>query len=147
SFAAPASGATANLSSSTAITDAAGHASVTATASTVAGAFTVNASAAGTGSPVAFQPTNTAGAATSLGKVSGDGQNATVNQAFAVPLVLGVFDTYGNPVSGVAVAYSSPSSGASAVPTAAVIPTDASGQASFSVSANTVAGSYSVAAL
>jgi hypothetical protein len=56
-FAAPASGATAALSSSTVVTDGNGRASVTATAGTTIGHYTVTASAAGTSS-ASFSLTN-----------------------------------------------------------------------------------------
>src|SRR5262249_47730216 len=80
SFAAPASGATATLSSTTATTDANGLASVSATAGTVAGGYTVTATA-GTGS-AGFALTNTPGAAASVTVISGSGQSATVATAF-----------------------------------------------------------------
>ena len=54
SFTAPGSGASATLSAPTATTDASGHASVNATANSLAGAYTVTAAAAGAGS-AAFQ--------------------------------------------------------------------------------------------
>ena len=58
-FAAPTSGASAILSNSTAATDANGQASVTATANTLAGSYTVTASAAGVSTPAIFVLTQT----------------------------------------------------------------------------------------
>ena len=50
-FAAPATGASATLSSATAATDAAGHASVSAVANATVGSYTVTASVAGVATP------------------------------------------------------------------------------------------------
>jgi len=54
SFAAPASGASAVLSATTAVTDANGDASVDATANGIVGSYTVTASVAGVGTPALF---------------------------------------------------------------------------------------------
>ena len=58
-FNAPAAGASATLTGSPAVTDADGQASVTATAGTVAGIYTVSASVAGVTTAAAFTLTNT----------------------------------------------------------------------------------------
>ena len=60
-FAAPASGASATLAGSPAVTDADGQASVTATANATLGSYTVTASVAGITTGAAFTLTNTAG--------------------------------------------------------------------------------------
>ena len=86
-FAAPASGASAALSSSTATTGTNGQASVTATANTIAGSYTVTASVAGVTTPASFSLTNTPGTPASVAVSSGSGQSATVDQVFASPLV------------------------------------------------------------
>jgi hypothetical protein len=62
-FAAPGSGASATLSSTTAVTDANGYAAVTAVANAVAGTYAVTATVAGVASPVAFDLANRAAAA------------------------------------------------------------------------------------
>lgn len=59
SFAAPGSGASATLSTPTAITDASGIASITATANGEAGSYAVTASVAGVAAPASFALTNT----------------------------------------------------------------------------------------
>ena len=57
-FAAPASGASATLSGSPAVTGADGQASVTATAGTIAGSYTVTASVAGVTTAASFELSN-----------------------------------------------------------------------------------------
>jgi hypothetical protein len=71
----------------------------------------------------------------------------TVNSSFTVPLTALVKDSGGNPLSGVAVSFTAPSSGATgsfATGAMATIVTDATGSASASFTANPVAGSYTV---
>lgn len=82
---------------------------------------------------------------------SGSPQSATVNTAFGSALVALVTDVNGNPVSGVNVTFTAPSSGASgtfANATSTTTATTASnGQATASAfTANTVAGGYTVSA-
>ncbi|MGA9425887.1 MAG: Ig-like domain repeat protein, partial [Terracidiphilus sp.] len=72
--------------------------------------------------------------------VSGGGQSATIGAAFANPLVVKVTDASGNPVSGVTVAFTAPSSGPSASFSAAA-PTASNGTTSVSAMANGIAGS------
>src|SRR5438046_4398661 len=60
-----------------------------------------------------FSLTNTAGAAASITATSGTPQSATINTAFAAPLVATVKDAGGNPVAGVTVTFTAPGSGAS----------------------------------
>jgi hypothetical protein len=92
------------------------------------------------------------GPASGVSVVSGSSQSTTVGTAFASPLVAVVKDALGNPVPGVIVTFTAPSSGASgtfANSTASTTATSASnGQATASTyTANTVAGSgYSIAA-
>lgn len=77
---------------------------------------------------------------------SGSSQNATVNTGFAAPLVALVTDSAGNPLQGASVTFTAPGSGASAgFASSATVTTNASGLAtSPALTANTVAGSYSV---
>ncbi len=144
-FAAPGAGASATLSAPSAVTDANGQASVTATANGTAGSYSVTASATGL-TDVTFALTNTVGAATTLAITSGTPQSQTEGLAFADPLVVTITDASGNPVSGVSVGFGAPASGASATLSAATATTDASGQASVTATANNTAGSYSVTA-
>ena len=78
---------------------------------------------------------------------SGSSQTAQVNTPFVNPLAVRVTDAYGNAVPGVAVTFSGPLTGASAIfmgtnPALA----DLTGIASLVAGANTVAGSYQVTA-
>jgi hypothetical protein len=144
-FAAPGSGASAALSAGSDVTDGSGLASVTATANTVAGGYNVTASATGLTS-VTFGLTNTSGAAATLAVSSGDSQSTAISTSFGTALVALVTDAGGNPVSGVTVNFAAPGSGASAALSAGSDVTDASGLASVTATANTVAGGYNVTA-
>jgi uncharacterized protein (TIGR03437 family) len=148
-FAPPATGASATLSALSAVSDAQGQASVTATSNTVAGAYQVEAAAEGisTSTTAIFNLTNLAGPAASVtADLSGTPQSARVNTAFVEPLLVDVADTYGNPVAGVAVTYSAPGSGPSALLSAGSNVTNAQGQTSVTAIANAVAGTYAVTA-
>jgi hypothetical protein len=146
SFTDPASGATAQLSAPTAITDAAGLAQVTGTASDQTGVYSVVATVAGAASPALFKITNTPGApAGILAAPSSTPQSTKVGTAFPSPLVVTVVDSFGNPIPGVTVSFTVPASGASAS-LGAVFNTDANGQVSVGATANATAGSYAVTA-
>lgn len=145
-FAAPSSGASAQLSATTASTDATGRASVTATAKTIAGSYTVTASVAGVATVATFVLSNGAGPAAAIAADAGGGQTAAVGAAFVTALTALVTDGYGNPVNGVTVSFSSPAAGASAALGGATAITNAAGRASVTATANGVAGSYAVTA-
>lgn len=91
------------------------------------------------------------GVPASVGNVAGDGQAATVNTLFPVPLGLRVLDGAGNGVEGTQVTFTAPAVGASATfsangssgSTLAVF-TDANGDVEVTTTANTIAGSYTV---
>ena len=118
----------AGIVTTTAVTNASGVASATVTANaTVGGPYTVTAST-GSATSATFSLTNTPGPAASVTAVSGGGQSAAPNTAFASPLVVTVKDAGSNPLSGVTVTFTGPGSGASIVTTTAV--TNASGVAS-----------------
>ena len=141
-FTAPGSDPTASLSTP-AVTGANGQTSVTATAGMVAGAYSVTVTAPGANTAtVALNNT------TGLGTIviaAGNNQSAVVGESFSLALVVRVADQFGNGVSGVAVNYTAPGSGATAsLGTAAV--TDADGETSATALAGTVAGSYTVTA-
>jgi len=146
-FTAPASGASASLSPSTVMTDENGLASTTATANTVAGSYTVNATVAGVDAPASFAFTNLAGLPASLTPVGpGANQSATVSTPFDNPLVVGAADEYGNPTPGVFVDFSAPASGASATLSPTTATTDLNGLAQVEGTANAIAGDYVVTA-
>ena len=149
-FVAPNSGASATFGGpATVATDANGQAtSPGLTANGTTGGYNVTASVAGVASPATFSLTNTAGAPGGITAVSGSGQTAPINKAFAAPLVAVVKDAGGNPVSGVSVTFAAPASGASATFAGpATVTTDANGQAtSPGLTANGTAGAYTVTA-
>ncbi len=145
-FAAPGSGATASLGAPTAITNASGIATVAATAGTVAGSYSVTASAAGVAAPATYALTNTAGAPALVAVNGGSGQSAIAGYSFALPLSAAVRDAFSNPVSGVSVGFAAPPSGATANLSATAAITNASGLASITATAGTATGAYSVTA-
>ena len=156
-FTAPATGATGTFVNTTAtetdITNANGVAtSTTFTANGTSGGYVVTASVAGVSAPANFNLANSGGTPVSVVATSGTPQVATINTAFAAPLVATVFDASSNPVGGVAVTFTAPTSGATgtfanASATETDI-TDASGMATsttFTANGN-VGGPYTVTA-
>ncbi|MEP7043099.1 MAG: DUF3616 domain-containing protein [Dokdonella sp.] len=146
-FAAPSDGASAVLSSTSAITDSKGLASVSATANAIAGGYGVVASIGGVGKTASFALTNTPGAAALLTATSGSGQSVVVRQAFATPLVVHVTDVAGNAVPNALVTFSAPQGGPGALLSQGDVTTDANGDAEVEATANPSAGSYVVTAL
>jgi len=156
-FTAPAAGASGTFMNGTNkevdMTGANGQAvSTTFTANNTAGAYNVTASATGAAAPVNFSMTNNAGAAANLAATSGTPQNVTVS-ATAAAMVATVTDTFGNPVSGVAVTFTAPAAGATGTFTSTGTNTendnsDASGHATASdfVANSTTGGPYIVTA-
>jgi adhesin/invasin len=98
-FTAPGSGASATFSSTTATTDCAGLASVTATANTVAGTYSVTASTPG-GTSASFNLTNTAGAATHIDFVQ-QPTSTVAGQTINAPggVTVRLTDADGNPIN------------------------------------------------
>ncbi|MGH7510740.1 MAG: Ig-like domain-containing protein [Gemmatimonadales bacterium] len=95
-----------SVSDATTQTGSNGQASVTRTLGPTAGEQTTSASAEGlAGSPVTFTHTATAGSATGVVKVSGDGQSALAGTELADPLVVQVLDAQSNPIPGRAVTW------------------------------------------
>jgi hypothetical protein len=118
-FTAPSTGASGLFSTTppaitdTEITGSNGQAtSHTFGANSTAGTYNVVVSSTGLTS-ANFAETNTAGAAANLAATSGGGQSAKISTAFALPLVATVTDAHSNPVSGVSVTFTAPSTGAS----------------------------------
>jgi MYXO-CTERM domain-containing protein len=145
-FTAPGTGASAALAATSAMTDATGQASVTASANTTAGSYLMSASVSGVASPATFALSNVAGAASAIAVDSGGGQTTTVGAAFGAALTVLVTDPFGNPASGVNVSFSAPSSGASTVLAPGGATTDGAGRAAVTATANGVAGAYAVTA-
>jgi hypothetical protein len=155
-FTAPASGASGTFAGNSltysAQTDAAGLVTSTVfTANGVPGSYTVTATAAGVATPASFGLTNTVGAAANIEPISGSGQSAAINTAFANPLVARVTDSANNPVASVVVTFTAPASGASGTFAGSSLTysaqTDAAGLVTSTVfTANGVTGNYTVTA-
>jgi hypothetical protein len=158
-FTAPASGAsgvftTGGTATETDTTGSNGIATCTGfTANTIAGAYTVTATATGATSPASFSLTNTAGAAAGLAVSSGNNQSVTVSTGFA-SLVAQVTDSDSNPVSGVSVTFTANTgaSGATGAFTSSssnveTVTTDVNGNATVSdLTANATVGAFTVTA-
>ena len=147
-FAAPGSGASTTLSSTTATTDVNGKASVTATANATAGGpYTVTATVAGVAGAASFALTNTPGAPAKITVIGGSPQSAKISTPFANALQVQVLDAGSNPVPGATVTFAAPGSGASATLSSTTATTDANGKASVTATANATAGGpYTVTA-
>ena len=95
--------------------------------------------------------TVTVAAPAALSIVSGNNQTAPTLGTFSLPLEVQILDTYGNPVSGVTVTFTAPTTGASGTfaggSTTAQVSSNSSGDAISPVfTANTTSGTYSVTA-
>lgn len=148
-FTAPEAGPSATLSAPTALTDAEGRASIRASANTVAGTYQVQASAPliSAASTASFTLTNRAGSATTITTApNGTPQSTRINFVFTEALRVTLADQFGNPVEGVTITYTAPSSGQSAQLSNTTNVTDAKGQAAITATANSIAGSYAVTA-
>lgn len=147
-FKAPASGASAALSSTTAVTDANGLASVGATANGTPGSYDVQVSASGA-TPTSLHLTNAApagSAAQIIVSLAASPQSAPINSAFA-PLAVKVVDSVSNPVAGATVVYTvgaNPTTGAAAVLAAGTAVSDGAGNAQVGATANGFVGSHTV---
>jgi hypothetical protein len=110
----------------------------------------VTASVSGAATPASFSLTNGTPVAATVTATSGTPQSATVSTAFGAPLVVTVLDSGSNPVSGVTVTFTAPSSGASGTFAGGVntATTNSSGVATSAVfTANATAGGpYTVTA-
>ncbi|HVO20608.1 MAG TPA: hypothetical protein VMU15_15220, partial [Anaeromyxobacter sp.] len=153
-FTPPSSGA--SCGGGTAITDAAGLASLSIAANATPGSYQAAATVSGVSSPAQFTLTNV-GPAAFLTYVNGgtqaEPQVTSVNAGFGAQLVAQVTDAAGNALPGAAVTFTAPSSGASATLTSGgtsarvvTATTDASGMASVSATATSTVGSFTVAA-
>jgi sugar lactone lactonase YvrE len=146
-FAGPASGAGVSFSpSATVTTNDLGMATVTATANaSTGGPYAVTATVA-TLTPASFTLTNSNPPAT-VAALGGSGQSTLPGRVFTAPLSAVVKDSGGNPLTGIAVTFSGPTTGAGAIfsPGSTVL-TDSAGVATVVAISNTVVGSYSVKA-
>ncbi len=153
-FTAPASGAGASfggLGTATAVTNANGVATAPAlSANGQAGSYFVTATAAGVSPSAGFSLTNLAGAPASIASAAGNSQNAAVGTTFAAALQAIVKDANNNPLSGVTVTFTAPSTGAGGSfngSASATATTNSSGIATApALTANSQTGSYAVTA-
>ncbi len=82
-----------------------------------------------------------------ISSIGGGGQSAAAGNSFANPLIVSVTDGTGHPISGVTVTFAGPTSGAGvSFPDGNTAVTNAQGQASVSVTANAIGGTYTVTA-
>ena len=134
----------------TAITNANGIAtSQIFKANTIAGKYTVTATAKALTTSPGFVMTNLPGPPASITATAGTPQSTTVNTAFPTNLGATVQDAFGNPVPGKTVTFNPPTSGASGTFAGGVntAKTNANGVATAAVfTANAIAGSYAVTA-
>jgi adhesin/invasin len=138
-FSAPGSGATASLSAPSAVTDATGHASVSATANGISGSYTVTASTAGASSNASFALTNLAAGAANLTFVQ-QPTGTTAGTTMGAVSVL-VTDSGGNPVAGVAVTLTA-QGGSGTLEGTTNRTTDVTGTATFTDLVIRTAGTY-----
>ncbi len=143
-------GASAALSSPTVTTDSTGKAAVTATANTIPGAFSVDATAMG--ASTTFTLTNVTApqpGAISMEPIADSScQNTIAGKPFPVQLVVSITDSKGAPVSGTTVNFAVTSKGgATAALSQASAKTDSQGKAAVTATANATAGGpYTVTA-
>jgi uncharacterized protein (TIGR03437 family) len=130
------------LSNVISTTDSNGNASALATLGSIAGVAQVKATA-GTASATFSLTVNIP--SVGMQKVSGDQQTTTVGTAFPLPLVVKVVDSSGNGVPGAQVNFQV-SSGAATLGST-LVTTDATGQASTTVTAGAAAGISTISAI
>jgi hypothetical protein len=137
-FAAPPGG---RVGSTSIITDASGRASTALTLGTVAGlqVFFASIGELGAAVPETAVPAGPA----AIGIVSGNGQSDTVRKTLA-PLVVRVTDQFGNPLSGVSVAWARATGGGTLAGSASA--TNGDGRATMTYTLGSVVGSESVTA-
>ena len=127
-------------------------ASIPATDLIQSGAFPVTVVNPGPGGGTSSEVVNlqiNPGAPAVLGMTSGDGQSATISSALNAPFVITVTDAQGNPVPGVSVSFAMGTVPAGATGqnlSQALVPTDANGQASVTLTLGSKVGDYAVTA-
>jgi len=150
-FTVPSTGQSCTPSAPTATTVANGTASITCTANTTAGSYTVMATVAGVATAANFSLTNNPGTAATItastSKPTSTPQGTATGRPFPNALQATVADQYSNPLSGVSVTFGVPGSGASCTPSSTTpVTTDVNGNVSITCTANSNAGAYTVTA-
>ncbi len=143
SFDAPASGASASFSAASATSSATGVATVSATANTASGAYTIQASCAGVSDDLALANLPGAPAALSFANQPGD---TTAGVALAPAVVVQVVDSFGNVAPGAAPMTMSAVGPGSLAPSSTTTAGTASGEATFTSLILERAGSYALVA-
>jgi subtilisin-like proprotein convertase family protein len=156
-FTAPSTGASGTFTTTgtnvaTAVTDGSGVATAPAFMAngTAGGPYTVTATATGVAGSASFSLTNAAGPPALIQPVAGTPQSAAVSSPFGTQLQAKVTDASSNPLNGIVVTFTAPSTGASGTfagtgTNTATAPTNASGVATAPVfTGNGTAGSYTV---
>ncbi len=119
------------------------------TANTTAGTFTVDAWVAGVAVPAAFSLTNTVGPAAGISPVVSS-LSGTVGKPYATALQALVTDSYGNPISGAKVTFTVTAgrneAGRIGGSFTFIATTGANGVAKASLTADTIAGTFTVSA-
>ncbi len=155
-FTAPASGASGTfaggVATETHTTNASGLAtSTTYTANLTAGADVVTATVVGVSTPANFALTNGAGAPASIVASQGTPQSAGIGTAFSTALGASILDAESNPVPGIPVTFTAPTSGATGTfvggQSVVTTITDSTGLATApTFTANGTLGAYTVTA-
>ncbi len=130
----------------TQLTDAAGLATFAGLSVNLVGTKTLSAASSGLSGATSTSFVISAGAATSLTITGGNPQTTAVGTPFAAPLQVLLTDAQGDAVSGAAVTFVAPGSGASATLAGNPATTDAAGHAQVTATANATAGAYNVTA-
>jgi hypothetical protein len=120
------------LSATTTTTGADGYARTAWRLPTASGTYQVTANLSGASEMLAFAATANPGAPAAVAKAGGDAQTGDPGTALADPLAVRVTDAYGNPVPGVAVAFSAGGEG-SVSPAGAVTGADGTGRAQWTL--------------
>jgi uncharacterized repeat protein (TIGR01451 family) len=135
--------ATSLLGAIGAVSDNNGIVTSLALANSHIGTYTVTAEVSDL-TELSFSLTNLAGAPNALVAISGGGQHALATAGFTAPVVMRVVDAFGNPLAGVTVTLSVPTTGASGALTTTTATSDEDGLISTMVTANGAPGSFSV---
>jgi adhesin/invasin len=148
SFAVPGSGASATLDTSSAITDANGHAVVNATANNAPGSYVVGATTPGVPGSANFSLTNEAAALAVIAEITYLQQpnNTTAGAIISPPVVVLAVDQGGRPVSGATITLHL-QGGAASLNGTVTATTDANGRSAFNDLSITTAGTYQMVAV
>lgn len=152
-FTAPSQGASATFPSSTVMTGANGQAGITPSANGTAGAYVISASVPGVGKAATFPLVNLLESDIGPGETGEPNQNGEPDALFACALLVRIVDGEGVPQPGLAVDFTAPASGPSAVlhdgensGLSLRVETDVDGYASVEAESNGVPGRFQVTA-